>query len=85
VHRRGGSLDEPETIKDVIARQDQWSRGRKGNAVKAYSLYAKMHDLKSEKPKYKPIEKLPFIPVEQEIDSLISGSCTQMSTFLQVL
>ena len=83
--RRGGNLDEPETIKDVIARQDQWSRGRKGNAVKAYSLYAKMHDLKWEKPKYKPIEKLPFIPIEPEIDSLISGCGTQMSTFLQVL
>jgi len=35
--------------------------------------------------KYKPIEKLPFIPAEQEIDSLISGCNTQMSTFLQLL
>ena len=83
--RRGGKLGEPNSIKDVIAQQDQWSRGRKGNAVKAYSLYAKMNGLVWQKPKYKPIEKLPFIPVEQEIDSLISGCSKQMSTFLQVL
>jgi integrase len=83
--RRGGNLNNPDSIKDVIAMQETWSRGRKGNAVKAYSLYAKMNGLTWQKPKYKPIEKLPFIPAEQEIDSLISGCGTQMSTFLQLL
>jgi len=83
--RRGGNLNDPDSIKDVIAMQEQWSRGRKGNAVKSYSLYLKMNGLTWEKPKYKPIEKLPFIPAEKEIDSLISGCSKQMSAYLQVL
>jgi len=83
--RRGGNLNDPDTVKDVIAMQEQWSRGRKGNAVKAYSLYLKMNGLTWEKPKYRPIEKLPFIPTEQEIDSLIMGCSKQMTAFLQVL
>jgi len=83
--RRGGNLNDPDSVKDVIAMQEQWSRGRKGNAVKAYSLYLKMHGLTWEKPKYRAIEKLPFIPTEKEIDSLISGCSKQMTAFLQVL
>ena len=83
--KRSRNLNNPDSVKDVIALQEQWSRGRKGNAVKAYSLYLKMNGLTWQKPKYKPIEKLPFIPAEQEIDSLISGCNTQMSTFLQLL
>lgn len=83
--RRGGNLNDPDSIKDVIALQEQWSKGRKGNAVKAYSLYLKMNGLAWEKPKYKPAEKLPFIPTEPEIDALISGTSKQMATYLQVL
>ncbi|MEM2130108.1 MAG: site-specific integrase [Candidatus Bathyarchaeia archaeon] len=36
-----------------------------------------------EKPRYKPTEKLPFIPTENEIDSLIAGCSKQVATFLQ--
>ena len=44
-----------------------------------------MNGLTWQKPKYKAVEKLPFIPAEEEIDSLIAGCATQMSTFLQML
>jgi integrase len=44
-----------------------------------------MHGLTWKKPKYKPVDKLPFIPTEPEIDSLIGGCGKQMSAFLQVL
>lgn len=83
--KKGADLNNPDSIKDVIAMQETWSQGRKRNAVKAYSLYVKMHGLTWEKPKYKPVDKLPFIPTEQEIDSLIGGCSKQMSAFLQVL
>jgi integrase len=83
--KRGADLSKPDSIKDVIAKQNSWSNGRKNNAVKAYSLYVKMNGLSWEKPKYKTVEKSQFIPNEKQIDLLMSGCCTQMATFLQVL
>ena len=83
--KRKADLNNPDSIKDIIAMQRGWSLGRKRNAVKAYDLYTKMNGIKWTKPKYKPVDKLPFIPTEKEIDSLIGGCCRQMSTFLQVL
>jgi integrase len=83
--KRGADLNNPNSVKDVIAKQETWSKGRKNNAVKAYSIYAKQNNLTWEKPKYKPIEKPQFIPTEQELDSLIAAASKQMSTYLQVL
>lgn len=83
--KKGADLNNPDSIKDVIAKQNNWSNGRKNNAVKSYSLYIKMHGLSWEKPKYKTVEKPQFIPNEKEIDLLMSGCSTQMATYLQVL
>jgi integrase len=82
--KRGANLYDPETIKDVIAKQT-WSNGRKNNASDAYSAYLKMMGGKWEAPQYKTIRKLPFIPKETEIDQLIAGCSQRMATFLQIL
>lgn len=84
LYYRGANLFEPESVKKVIAQQD-WSKGRKWNVVKAYTLFLKMLGLTWEKPRYKPVEKLPFVPTEIEIDELIAGCSKQISTFLQFL
>jgi integrase len=52
--------------------------------VYTYDLFAKWADLKWEKPHYKPVRKLPFIPQEREIDDLIAGTNKQISAFLQI-
>jgi integrase len=82
--KRGANLFDPETVKDVIAKQT-WSNGRKNNASDAYSAYLKMMGGKWEAPQYKTIRKLPFIPKETEIDQLIAGCSQRMATFLQIL
>ena len=82
---RGADITDPESVKAVIAEQDTWSKGRKWNAVKAYTLFLKMQGLTWIKPRYKPVEKIPFIPTEKEIDELIAGFSKQLATFLQVL
>ena len=82
---RGADLNDPESVKIVIAEQQTWSKGRKWNVVKAYTLFLKMQGLTWIKPRYKPIQKIPFIPTERELDELISGSSKQLATFLQVL
>jgi integrase len=82
--KRGATLYDPETMKEVIANQP-WSNGRKNNAVDAYSSFLKMVGGKWEAPLYQCIRKLPFIPKETEIDQLIAACSQRMATFLQVL
>jgi integrase len=80
----GANLYDPESIKEVIAEQE-WSAGRKANAVDAYTSFLQMRGTKWEPPIYKKIRKLPFIPTETEIDQIIAGCNRRMATFLQLL
>lgn len=82
--KNGANLDDPESVKEVIAKQN-CGKGRKWNLVKAYTLFLRTQGLTWEKPKYYPIEKLPPIPTEKDIDDLIAGSSRQMALFLQIL
>jgi integrase/ribosomal protein L37AE/L43A len=82
--KRGADLYDPETIKEVIAKQT-WSNGRKNNAVDAYSSFLKMVGGEWDAPLYHCIRKLPFIPKETEIDQLIAGCTQRVATFLQML
>jgi hypothetical protein len=70
---RGANLMDPETVKEVIARQE-WSENRRRNVANAYNLYANKYNIKWEKPRTSFQRKLPFIPKEDELDALIAGS-----------
>ena len=70
--KRGANLNDPDSIKEAIAKQE-WCNKRKVNAADAYTAYLRMHNKKWEPPRYKVAFKLPFIPTEKEIDSLIAG------------
>ncbi len=85
--KRGADLYDPESVKDTIARQEGWSNGRKELAVEAYSSFLLMLGLTWEPPRYKRIEKLPFIPLESEIDQFIAGcsATKRLMVFLQLL
>lgn len=82
--KNGADLNDPESVKEVISKQN-CGKGRKWNLVKAYTLFLKMQAKTWEKPRYYPIEKLPAIPTEKDIDDLIAGSSRQMALFLQIL
>lgn len=82
--RIGANLNDPESVKAVIARQE-WSVGRKANAVDAYTGYLQLRGMRWEPPTYRKIRKIPFIPTEAEIDQLIAGCNNRMATFLQLL
>jgi integrase/predicted RNA-binding Zn-ribbon protein involved in translation (DUF1610 family) len=86
LHKRGADLFNPETVKDVIARQ-KWSDSRRANVIKAYDLFAKHCGIKWVKPKLpRPIRKIPsYLPTEAEIDSLIAASPKKLAAFLQLL
>ncbi len=55
------------------------------NAADAYTAFVRMNGGKWNPPRYRVIEKLPFIPTEAELDALISGCGPKTSVFLQLL
>jgi integrase len=81
---RGSNIFDTESVKDVIARQP-WSQSRKRNVINAYNLFVKLNGLQWTKPRCHVTQKLPFIPSEAEIDTLISGTGKKLATFLQLL
>lgn len=50
-----------------------------------YDCFLRMLGETWNRPKYKPIRKLPFIPNEQEANELIAGCNKKTTTFLQLL
>jgi len=83
--KKGAKLNEPESVKEIIALQDRWSKGTKYGTVQAYSRFAKFSGIHWKPPKYRPIRKKPFIPLEKELDALIACCGKKTSTLLQLL
>jgi len=82
--KRGANLLEPENVKEAIANQ-KWCNKRKVNAADAYTAFLRMRGEKWDPPKYKVAERLPFIPLESELDALIAGCGPKTATFLRLL
>jgi integrase len=80
----GANLLDADSVKDVIARK-KWSVTSKAYAVAVYQKFAKIEKIAWQPPKYKVNQKLPFIPLESEIDSLIAFCGKKTSTILQLL
>ncbi len=83
--KRGANLLDPEIVKEVIAQQGNWCNTTKEHAITAYTSFLKTQGEEWNKPKYKRVRKLPFIPTETEIDQLIATCNTKTATFLQLL
>jgi integrase len=83
--KRDAKLLDPESVKEVIAKEKAWGENRKRNIINAYNLFVKLNGLSWEKPKCHVTQKFPFIPKEEEIDALIAGCGKKTSTFLQLL
>jgi len=77
-------LYDPENVKEIIAEQS-WCEGRKSNVCNTYTTFLRMLGRTWDRPIYKSVSKLPFIPQESEIDQLISACSARMGCFLQLL
>jgi integrase len=82
---RNADLLNPESVKEVLAKEEAWGQNRRRNVITAYTLFLKLNGLSWEKPRCNIIRKIPFIPTEQEIDELIAGTPNLVSAFLQTL
>jgi integrase len=61
------------------------SIGRKEKICQDLARFYKFKQLAFEMPRYRRIESVPFVPLETEIDQLISASGKKTATFLQLL
>ena len=90
----GANLNEPEHVKQTLVyikcvkgknKGASWSEKRKRDAIMAYTAFLKKHGKTWEPPHCNIARKIPFIPLEQELDALIAGCGKKTSTFLQLL
>jgi len=82
--RMGGDLYNPETIREVLAKSN-WSDNTKIIAIKAYSKFLEFYKGSWEPPKIRSYRRLPFIPLERELDQLIGAANKKLAAFLQLL
>jgi integrase len=80
----GANLSEPDSIKAVLA-YSSWANSTRSVIAAAYQKYVVLNGLKWTAPKYTQTRKLPFIPLEKEIDELIACASRRMSVLLQCL
>jgi integrase len=80
------NITNPEEVKTTLS-QIKWKNISKKQFVSTYNEFLKTLNPKVtwEKPRYKPEEKLPFIPTETEIDQLIASCGERTATLLQTL
>lgn len=82
----GADLYNPESVKEAIAKNN-CSEARKELMVEAYSNFLLFLGGRWEPPRYRRVEKIPFIPTEREIDDFIAGcsNTKRLATYLQLL
>ena len=74
----------PDMVKLYLA-DSSVSESRKERLTHDLDRFYKWKNIPFEKPRYRKIETLPFVPLETEIDQLISGSSKKTAVFLQLL
>ncbi|MEM3465031.1 MAG: tyrosine-type recombinase/integrase [Candidatus Jordarchaeales archaeon] len=82
--KHNANLDDPESVKEALARLNKSSRW-KNLAVFAYGAYLRMNGKHWDPPSVNITRKLPFIPLESELDALIACCGPKTAAFLQLL
>jgi integrase len=81
----GANLEDPESVKDILARNQTWTDGYKMLLMYAYESFLKMQGRSWQRPRYRQTKTPPFIPTEEELDQLIAGAGKKLGIFLQGL
>lgn len=84
MERKGVNILNPEQVKAFIAEQ-KWQNHSKATFVTYYGIFLKTMHIQWNPPRYRYERKVPFIPLENEIDDLIAGCGRKMSVFLRLL
>lgn len=76
------NLDQPETVRELLARAWEWSTGYKQNLVNAYNHYAVVHGIAWKIPQYQRASSIQKVPLESDIDLIINHVLTTPFFFL---
>jgi len=82
--KQDANLMDPESVKEAIAKR-QCKDNSKRLIVAAYRSFAELNKIEWKPPHYKGKTKIPFIPLEREIDDLIACCSKKTATLLQLL
>jgi integrase len=74
----------PEKAKSCLASATT-SESRKRQLVEDLARFYKYKNIPFDKPRYKKLDKLPFIPLESEIDALVFSIRGKTARLLQLL
>ena len=77
------NLKDPESVKAFIATKNLDSYKQK--LLDAYELFCNFKGIQFIKPRLKRVHRLPFVPLENEIDTLIGGLPLRYAVFCQFL
>ena len=77
-------LEDTEAVKAYLSTLE-WSLGTKEIASNVLDNFYKLQGIPFSKPRYRRVDKLPFLPNEGEIDLLIGGCSKRVASFLQFL
>jgi len=81
---RRADLLNPESVKTYLAGA-KLSEARKAILVQHMARFYTYKRIPFDKPHYVPVDTLPFIPMESEVDQLISGVGKKTAVYLQLL
>jgi integrase len=81
---RKASLLRPESAKSYLA-SATISESRKAKLTEDLARFYAYKHIPFDKPNYKRIEKLPFIPLEVEVDQLIASCSRKVAAILQLI
>jgi integrase len=83
--RRGADLFNPESVKATIMIHPTWSNSTKAQVIAAYKKFAAINNISWTPPKCKIVRKLPYVPLEKDVDELIASCGKKLSAILQLL
>ena len=83
--RQGANLLDPENTKEVLAKSPIKARTKKCNVVPILNYWFDFMGIHWKPPRYSCETEIPYMPTEQEIDTLIVGCAKKMATYLQLL
>jgi len=77
------NLNKPDEIKTFLATFDR-SNDYKRILANSYDHYVKFNGLQWKKPKYRQTSRIPKIPTETKIDSLIAFTSSKLATAISI-
>jgi len=78
------NLNNPESVVEYVAKKHV-SSGRKELIINCYMNYCKFKGIHFNPPRYKRVDKLPYVPSEQDIEALIAALPKKLSIFTRVV